>query len=120
MYDKVVCERECVMSAEAAGPGGGAGYRIKNKNPHKDVGNYDTPKTRKTRRPGDQKARKPGDHERIKPGNNLRKKYGMKQKEDQENRGKETRKTGREPGKQKTLEKPCQIRVQNELVFRVL
>ena len=39
----------------------------------------------------------------------------MKQKEDQENRGKETRKTGREPGKQKTLEKPCQIRVQNEL-----
>ena len=32
--DNVVCDREA-----AAGAGGGAGYRIKNKNPtHKDVG----------------------------------------------------------------------------------
>ena len=32
-----VCERECVM-VEAAGPGGGAGYRIKNKNPTQRCG----------------------------------------------------------------------------------
>ena len=63
MYDKVVCERECVMSAEAAGPGGGAGYRIKNKNPTQRCGELRHPKTRTS---GDQETRKPGNQETTK------------------------------------------------------